>query len=130
MGGKIPHPTYEEVCSGTTGHWEVVQVVYDPSQISYHSLLATFWDIVDHPCSPGTSDDDKSQFHPAIFFHSADQERTVRASVERRKSAGEHPLSEEVHISPASVFYEADEHHQQFYEKCGKGYAAQTYYYE
>jgi Peptide methionine sulfoxide reductase len=126
MGGSIPNPTYEEVGSGSTGHWEVVQVVYDPGKISFASLLAIFWDMVDHP-APSSGAEGEPRFLPAIFFHSAEQERQVQASREERRQAG---TAGEIHLAPASEFYEAEEHHQQFYEKCGRGYAAQPHYYE
>lgn len=129
MGGGTSCPTYEEVCSGTTGHVEVVQVVYDPSRITFDILLDAFWNVLDTPSSApcyGTV----SQYRPVIFFHSKEQEAAARASREKRQRSGDSAYRGIPEISPASEFYEAEEHHQQFYEKCGRGYATVPRYYE
>lgn len=130
MGGKTPDPTYEEVCSGTTGHVEVVQVVFDPLKVAYSALLDVFWSVFDAASHELIPDGKVNQYRPVIFFHSREQEAAARASMKKRKRLKDLGFSLEIEISPVSEFHEADEHHQQFYEKCGRGYTTVPRYHE
>lgn len=119
MGGATPDPTYEEVSTGTTGHTEVVQVIYHPSRVSYETLLAIFWESHDPTRSDGQGDFTGSQYRPVIFFHGPEQESDAVRSRDRLAASGRFSGQPIVTaIEPASRFYPAEEHHQQFYEKC------------
>ena len=116
-GGKKKNPTYEEVCSGRTGHAEAIEITYDPSQVSYEELLNVFWTNID-PTDPGGQFYDRgSQYRTAIFYHNEEQKRLAEASKEELEKSGKfsRPIAPE--IVPASEFYEAEEHHQEYYRK-------------
>lgn len=130
MGGITLHPTYEEVCSRITGHVEVVMVVYDPTKVSYHALLDIFWSIIDSSSQEQDTTRQGDHERSAIFFHSKEQETAALLSMVKREREGFSISLGKIGISPASEFYEADEHHQQYYEKCGQGYAAVPRYYD
>ncbi len=119
MGGVTPDPTYEQVSSGTTGHTEVVQVIYDPGRVSYESLLAIFWKSHDPMWVDGQGDFTGPQYRPVIFFHGPEQESAATRSRDRVVASGRfsgQPVVTAIEL--ASRFYPAEEHHQQFYEKC------------
>ncbi len=118
-GGHVEDPSYEEVCSGTTGHAEAVQIEYDPSRISYEQLLEIFWNIHD-PTTPNRQGPDVgSQYRSAVYFHSPQQEAAALASKEKLEGSGHfsHPIVTE--IVPASAFYPAEDYHQCYYERRG-----------
>jgi peptide-methionine (S)-S-oxide reductase len=118
-GGTLTNPSYEEVCSGRSGHAEAVRVDYDPARVSYEQLLDVFWSIHD-PTTPGRQGPDVGeQYRSAIFFHSPGQEAAARASKERLEATGrlKDPIVTE--ITPASDFYMAEDYHQQYLEKRG-----------
>jgi peptide-methionine (S)-S-oxide reductase len=118
-GGHVDDPSYEDVCSGTTGHAEAVQIEYDPSRVSYDQLLEIFWNIHD-PTTPNRQGPDVgSQYRSAIFFHSPEQEAAALATKERLEGSHHfsHPIVTE--IVPASEFYPAEEYHQCYYERRG-----------
>ncbi len=113
MGGHVDNPTYEAVCAGTTGHAEVVQLVFDPKKISYERLLAWFWELHDPTTLNRQGNDIGTQYRSAIFFHSEEQEKVAKASM---KAAGENfkdPIVTE--ITKISKFYEAPDYHQDYY---------------
>ena len=116
-GGQKPNPTYEEVSAGGTGHAESVQVLFDPSKISYEKLLNVFWHNID-PTTPDRQFCDKGrQYRSAIFYHNENQKRLAEASkklLEQSKAFKEAIVTE---IVPASEFYPAEEYHQDFYLK-------------
>ena len=115
-GGEKENPTYEEVSSGTTGHAEAVQIVYDPDKVSYAELLDVFWHNID-PTTPNRQFCDiGSQYRPAIFYHDEEQKRLAEASKEEIQQAGgfDRVATE---VMPASTFYRAEEYHQDFYRK-------------
>jgi peptide-methionine (S)-S-oxide reductase len=116
-GGHKVNPTYEEVTTGTTGHTEVVQVVYDPRKVSYRQLLEVFWRNID-PTTPNAQFcDHGSQYRSGIFYHTEEQLRLAKASrdhIERTKSFREPIVTE---ITPAKAFYRAEEYHQDYYKK-------------
>lgn len=119
MGGTLDNPTYGDVCTGETGHAEVVQVEYDPSRVTYEELLEVFWSSHDPTTLNRQGPDVGEQYRSAIFFDDAEQEAAARASKERLEASGRfgHPIVTE--ITPAGAFYGAEEHHQQYLEKRG-----------
>jgi peptide-methionine (S)-S-oxide reductase len=112
-GGQKVAPTYEEVSSGTTGHQESVEVLYDPRQVTYAKLLDVFWHNVDPTNNQGQFCDDGGQYRTAIFFHDAEQKRLAEAS----KAALEKRMKIYTDIRPAGAFYAAEEYHQDYYKK-------------
>jgi len=119
-GGTLPNPTYEDVCSHTTGHAEVVQVEYDPAKVSYEVLLDLFWKSHDPTQLNRQGPDVGSQYRSVIFFHSPEQETTAKASKEELQKRGRHGKPLVTEIMPASTFYRAEEYHQQYLEKHGQ----------
>lgn len=116
-GGSFNNPTYEDVCSGRTGHAEAVEVEYNPSNISYEDLLRVFWEIHD-PTTPNRQGPDVgAQYRSAIFFHNPEQRAAAIASKERLQRSGRHKDSIVTEITPASEFYRAEEYHQQYVAK-------------
>ena len=117
MGGAFKNPTYRDVCSGTTGHAEVVHVEYDPSQVSYDALLALFWSIHDPTTMNRQGPDLGAQYRSAIFFHDADQQAAALASKRKLELSDTYRQSIVTEITPASTFYRAEEYHQQYFQK-------------
>ena len=119
-GGTRDNPTYEDVCSDTTGHAEAVQVEFDPAQVSYDDLLALFWRMHD-PTTPNRQGPDVgSQYRSAIFFHTPEQEKAARASKAKQGESGRHRRPIVTEITPASRFWRAEEYHQRYNEKHGR----------
>ncbi len=122
-GGDVPDPTYEQVCSGTTGHLEAVRLRYDPEQVDYAFLLDWFWRHVD-PTDPGGSFADRgSQYESAIFFHDEEQRRMAKASRSTLSMSGPFKKPIVTSIRPASPFYPAEEHHQGYHRTCEVHYS-------
>jgi peptide-methionine (S)-S-oxide reductase len=119
MGGTTKNPTYKDVCAHTTGHAEVVQVEFDPSQISYDELLDTFWAIHDPTLVDRQGLDIGSQYRSAIFYHTPEQEAAAKSSKERLDSSGKYKRPIATEITPASDYWLAEEYHQQYSEKHG-----------
>ncbi len=118
-GGIVENPTYQQVCSDTTGHAEVVEVEYDPARAGYDDLLTVFWENHD-PTTPNRQGwDVGTQYRSAIFFHSPEQEAIARASKAERERSGKYRKPIVTEITPASAFYRAEEYHQQYLEKQG-----------
>ena len=123
-GGSTTNPTYEQVCSDSTGHAEAVDVWFDPALVSFEELLSVFWSIHD-PTTPNRQGWDLgSQYRSAIFVHDADQERLAIASRDGRQTS----LSRQIvtQIVPASPFYDAEDYHQRYFEKHGGAACATT----
>jgi peptide-methionine (S)-S-oxide reductase len=118
-GGHFKNPTYRDVCSDRTGHAEVVQVEYDPAQVSYNELLKVFWENHDPTQMNRQGPDIGSQYRSAIFFHTPEQEAAARASKEAIQASGQYKRPIVTEITPASEFYPAEEYHQQYLEKRG-----------
>ncbi|MEE8191708.1 MAG: peptide-methionine (S)-S-oxide reductase MsrA [Gemmatimonadales bacterium] len=118
-GGTLESPSYEDVCSGTTGHVEAVRVEYDPSVVSYEQLLDVFWNIHDPTTSNRQGPDVGSQYRSVVFFHTAKQEAAVLASKEKLETSGHYANPIVTEITPASEFYPAEEYHQRYFEKQG-----------
>ena len=117
LGGTLENPTYEDVCSNTTGHAEVVEVVYDPDRISYDDLLEVFWENHDPTTLNRQGPDVGTQYRSAIFFHDDEQQVAALKSKALRQTQLTRPIVTEV--TPASTFYEAEDYHQQYLEKRG-----------
>jgi peptide-methionine (S)-S-oxide reductase len=118
-GGRKEHPTYQEVCSDTTGHAEVVEVTFDPAQVSYDELLSVFWKCHDPTQFNRQGPDFGSQYRSAIFFHTPEQEHSALASREKEDLSGRHRRQVVTEITPASTFWRAEEYHQQYLGKRG-----------
>jgi peptide-methionine (S)-S-oxide reductase len=117
IGGTKANPTYEEVSEGGTGHAEAVQVVYDPSKVSYAQLLQVFWRNVD-PLTPNAQFCDKgSQYRSAIFFHDAEQQKLAEESKRQLEASGRFKQPIVTQLVSASTFYAAEEYHQDYYQK-------------
>ena len=119
-GGRTADPTYEQVCSGRTGHAEAVEVTYDPARVSYDELLRVFWENHD-PTTPNRQGPDVGeQYRSAVFFHSPEQEAAAKASVASLEAAKRFRRPIVTQIVPAGPFYRAEEYHQQYLEKRGQ----------
>jgi peptide methionine sulfoxide reductase msrA/msrB len=123
-GGQKPNPTYEEVCSGRTGHLEAVQIQFDPAKITYEQLLAIFWRSIDPTDAGGQFVDRGSQYRPAIFYHDAEQQRLAEASKAALAASGKFAKPIVVAILPAQTFYPAEDYHQQYFKTCPLRYQA------
>lgn len=121
MGGTTENPTYEEVCTDTTGHVEVVQVEYDPSETSYEDLLSVFWSAHDPTQLNRQGPDFGTQYRSVIFFHDSEQEEAARASKQAQEDSGRFGGAIVTEISPAATFYKAEDYHQQYVEKRRSG---------
>ena len=121
-GGSFPNPTYQDVCTDGTGHAEVVQVEFYPAQVSYQELLDIFWSIHDPTTLNRQGPDLGTQYRSAIFFHTAEQEASARASKQKLEASGRYRRPIVTEISPASEFYRAEEYHQQYLEKRGQAH--------
>jgi peptide-methionine (S)-S-oxide reductase len=123
-GGHTPNPTYEEVCSGRTGHNEVVLVAYRPEEISYEELLRIFWEGHDPTQGMRQGNDVGTQYRSAVYVHSAEQRRAAEASREayqkRLREAGHGEITTEIREAPP--FYYAEDYHQQYLAKNPHGY--------
>lgn len=117
-GGHTENPTYEEVCSGTTGHYEAVQIVYDSRKITYKELLVLFWRQIDPTDSGGQFVDRGSQYKTAIFFHNDEQRKSAEESKRELEKAGIYKEPIVTEIIAFSYFYEAEDNHQDYYRKC------------
>lgn len=118
-GGTLENPTYQDVCTDRTGHAEVVQVTFDPAQVSYDQLLDVFWEIHDPTQLNRQGPDFGKQYRSAIFFHSPEQEAAARKSKEKAQASGRFRRPIVTEIAPASTFYRAEEYHQKYLEKRG-----------
>jgi peptide-methionine (S)-S-oxide reductase len=125
-GGLTPNATYDEVCSGMTGHNEVVQVVFDPSRVSYATLLKAFWENHDPTQGMRQGPDRGTQYRSGVYTHSSEQQAAAEAS----REAYQQSLSASGHgvitteIQPASAFYYAEDYHQQYLHKNPGGYCS------
>jgi peptide-methionine (S)-S-oxide reductase len=118
-GGNVANPTYKEVCTGTTGHAEVVQIVYDPSRISFDELLEVFWQTHDPTTLNRQGNDVGTQYRSAIFYHNAEQKQKAeqyKAALDK-SGAWDKPIVTE--ITPYKNFYVAENYHQDYYDNNG-----------
>ena len=119
-GGKTENPTYEEVCSGRTGHAEVVEIVFDPAQVSYRELLEVFWSIHDPTTLNRQGPDIGTQYRSAVFFLDEAQKAAAEASKEELDQSGRFHARVVTEIASASGYYPAEDYHQQYFEKHSK----------
>lgn len=119
IGGTMKNPTYEQVCSDQTGHTEAVEVVFDPSIVSYEQLLEVFWQIHDPTSLDRQGPDVGSQYRSAIFTHSHQQNEAAKRSKEALEKSGRYKKPIVTQILPAGPFYRAEEWHQRYDEKHG-----------
>ncbi|RST72955.1 peptide-methionine (S)-S-oxide reductase [Siminovitchia acidinfaciens] len=123
-GGSTENPTYEQVCSGLTGHTEAVQITFDPSIISYGELLEIYWMQIDPTDAGGQFYDRGDSYRPAIFYHNEEQRVLAEESKQKLDESKKFADTIAVSIEPAKPFYEAEEYHQQFYQKNPERYTA------
>lgn len=116
-GGRTENPTYHQVCTDKTGHAEAVEVVFDPTKVSYEKLLGAFWKIHDPTQRDRQGPDIGPQYRSAIFTHSPEQEAAAKASRDAQAQSRKLPIATE--IEPAKTFYRAEEYHQRYFERHG-----------
>lgn len=119
MGGAVKNPTYKEVCTGQTGHAEVARIIYDPAKISFADLLEVFWKTHDPTTLNRQGADVGTQYRSVVFYHSEEQKTEAESYKKKLDESGawDKPLVTE--ISPAEIFYEAEEYHQNYYTQNG-----------
>jgi len=119
MGGETPNPTYEAVCRGNTGHAEVVRIVFDPEVVTFPEILAVFFTIHDPTTLNRQGNDIGTQYRSAIFFHTPEQEAAARETIAKLTAdkLWEKPIVTEV--APASNFHQAEDEHQEYFERVG-----------
>jgi len=116
-GGTVPNPSYELVCTGTTGHAEVVQVTFDAAEISFAELLEVFFTIHDPTTPDRQGPDVGSQYRSAIFYHSPEQRAAAERVIAELSSAGIWEAPIVTQVAPLTAFYPAEGYHQQYYER-------------
>jgi peptide-methionine (S)-S-oxide reductase len=116
-GGRVPDPSYELVCSGLTGHAEVVQITFDPSVLPYRELLEIFFAFHDPTTLNRQGNDVGTQYRSAIYYHSPEQERTAREVIEQLQRDGTWEDSIVTEVTPLDRFYPAEEYHQQYFQR-------------
>lgn len=116
-GGKKPDPTYAEVCEGTTGHTEGIEVVYDPAQVPYAKLVDTFWRQIDPTQLNGQFADKGTQYRTGIYFHDEEQKQAALKSRDELAKSGRFDKPIQTEILPVQAFYPAEEYHQKYYQK-------------
>ncbi|OGV42948.1 MAG: hypothetical protein A2X48_10690 [Lentisphaerae bacterium GWF2_49_21] len=117
MGGKVQFPSYEEVCTGKTGHAEVVHLEFDPKQVTYEQLLDAFWKLHDPTTLNKQGADVGSQYRSVIFFHDKDQEKSANESKEKMDKSGTFKSKIVTEVHSATEFYRAEDYHQRYAEK-------------
>ena len=117
MGGHTKHPTYEEVKTGKTGHYEAVRIEYDVALFSYNKLLEIFFSVIDPTDASGQFQDRGSQYQTAIFYTNEDQKALAEAYIDSLQHTINHDKAIATKVLPASEFYEAEAYHQDFYKK-------------
>src|SRR5665213_2700247 len=123
-GGSTPNPTYEQVCSHTTGHAEVVEVEFDPDQVAYEQLLDVFWSNHNPTTRDRQGPDVGSQYRSVVFSHSPEQNAAAEAKKAELEKSGKFRQPIVTQIEPAPAFYRAEEYHQRYLEKHGRSHCA------
>jgi len=123
-GGKTENPTYEDVCSDETGHAEVVEVLFDPSEVSYGELLDVFWRNHDPTTRNRQGPDVGSQYRSVVFYQSPEQKAAAEAKLAELETSGRFRRPIVTQIEPAPTFYRAEEYHQQYLAKHGRTHCA------
>ena len=116
-GGKTVDPTYREVCSGTTGHAEVVQITFDPDEVSYRELLQVFFSIHDPTTLNRQGMDVGTQYRSAIFYHDDDQKAQAESVIKEIEGANIYPDRIVTEVTALGTFYPAEEYHQRYFER-------------
>ena len=119
-GGHLENPTYKDVCTGATGHAEVVQVDFEPQRVSYDALLAVFWQCHDPTTLNRQGPDIGSQYRSVIFCHGVEQQSGAVASKDKLDQSGRYTRAVVTQIDPFGTFYRAEDYHQQYLEKRGQ----------
>lgn len=119
IGGNLENPTYEDVCSGSTGHAEAVEVTYDPSQVSYKDLLKVFWENHDSTTKNRQGPDIGAQYRSAIFYHDSEQKKFAEESKAELQASGRFSKPVVTEITEATTFYPAEDYHQKYLRKRG-----------
>lgn len=119
LGGTMENPTYKDVCTGRTGHAEVVQVEFDPSQVTFEKLLDVFWENHNPTTLNRQGPDVGTQYRSAIFYHGDEQKRVAEESKAKQTASGRFSRPIVTEITPASAFYKAEDYHQRYLEKRG-----------
>lgn len=120
IGGNTQDPTYDNVCTNTTGHAEAVQVIFDPTIISYEGLLNVFWNIHNPTQLNRQGFDLGTQYRSAIFYLNEEQKNIAQKSKEQLETSKKYDKPIVTEITPAQVFYKAEEDHQHYYKKIGR----------
>ncbi|HNT74268.1 MAG TPA: peptide-methionine (S)-S-oxide reductase MsrA [Anaerolineae bacterium] len=115
-GGAVPHPTYEQVCTGRTGHAEVVQVTFDPALISFRDVLEIFFEIHDPTTLNRQGADVGTQYRSAIFYHSPEQKAVAEEVIAALTAARRWPDPIVTEVKPLAAFYAAEAYHQEYYQ--------------
>ena len=116
-GGRLENPTYEQVSSGGTGHYEAIRIEFDPEKVSYQELLEVFWVNIDPTDGAGQFCDRGDQYRSAIFYHTEEQRQAAHASKKKLKESERLSKSVVTPIEPAATFYVAEDYHQDYYKK-------------
>ncbi len=114
-GGKVKNPTYREVCTGTTGHAEVIQLSYDPKKVSYEELLEIFWNTHDPTTLNRQGADEGTQYRSVVYYHSEEQKKLAEQYKIQLEASHVYKNSIVTEISPYTVFYKAEDYHQDYY---------------
>ena len=118
-GGAVAYPTYRQVCTGTTGHAEVVQITYDPDVITYRELLEVFFDIHDPTTLNRQGADVGTQYRSAIYTHSPAQKEAAEQLIRELEAAGKWKDPIVTEVTPLDVFYQAEDYHQEYFRNNG-----------
>jgi peptide-methionine (S)-S-oxide reductase len=119
-GGTVPHPTYRQVCTGTTGHAEVVQITFDPEVVSFRDLLQVFFTIHDPTTLNRQGGDVGTQYRSAIFYHTPEQKATAEQVIKEMTDAKIWPAPIVTEVTPFSAFYKAEDYHQEYFRLNGE----------
>ena len=119
LGGTLPNPTYKDVCTGRTGHAEVVQVEFDPAQVTFERLLDLFWENHNPTTLNRQGPDSGTQYRSGIFYHSPAQKTAAEESKRKLEASGKFARPVVTEITPTSEFYIAEDYHQRYLEKRG-----------
>ncbi|MBB6454755.1 peptide-methionine (S)-S-oxide reductase [Salirhabdus euzebyi] len=121
-GGHVENPTYEDVKTGKSGHYEVVQITFDPEVFPYENILPIFWQQIDPTDAGGQFQDRGDQYRTAIFYHSEEQKQLAEKSKQELANSGKFSKPIVTEILPAAPFYPAEDYHQDFYKKEPEAY--------
>lgn len=122
-GGSVPNPTYEQVCTGMTGHTEAVEITYNPEVMPYEKLLDYYWQVTDPTDASGQFQDRGDNYRPVIFYNSDAQKEAAEKSRADLQNSGRFDEPIVTKIEPAKPFYPAEDYHQDFYKKNPRRYA-------